>query len=201
MAGPSPLWSARRSGTFYQGGYGVDIGAASLLPTLLLVAGALSLPAGRWWPTRIVLTRLALGVAPAVAAAIYLLPAPSGAPVYTEVYYGPSETPQLFLGPPYPMPWISPSKTLLAVLGVALAVAVIVTWRRTRTRPAWALASGLVLTSVAYPLVWAAMRAELVTVPYWLYNGAYPLMLAGVPLVLALELMCRAGRGAAAAAR
>jgi hypothetical protein len=185
--------------SFYQGGYGVDIGAASLLPTVLLVASALSLPRGRRWPTRVVLARLAAGVAPAIAAAIYLLPAPSGDPVYTEVYYGPSGPWELVLGPPYPMPWIWPSRTLLAVLGLALAVAVLVTWGRARRQPAWALASGLALASVAYPLVWAVMRTELITIPYWLYNGQYPLLLACLPLLVALALMRRAGWAAAAA--
>jgi hypothetical protein len=97
------------------------------------------------------------------------------------------------------MPWISPSRTLLAVPGIALAVAVLVTWRRARQQPVWALATGLVLASVAYPLVWAVMRTELVTIPYWLYNGQYPLLLACAPLLVALALMRRAGWAAAAA--
>jgi len=47
---------------------------------------------------------------------------------------------------------------------------------------------------VAYPLVWVAIRWEQVPTPYWAYNGAYPLLLAVLPLLLALVLMRRAGR-------
>jgi hypothetical protein len=80
------------------------------------------------------------------------------------------------------------------VLGIALGVAVIVTWRMARKHPEWALASGLALASVAYPLVWVAIRTDPVPAPYWVYNGAYPLLLAVMPLLLALTLMRRAGR-------
>lgn len=55
------------------------------------------------------------------------------------------------------------------------------------------------LTSVAYPLVWVLIRTDALLAPYWLYNGAYPLLLAAVPFVLALTLMRRAGRASAAA--
>jgi hypothetical protein len=81
------------------------------------------------------------------------------------------------------------------VLGIALALAVVLTWRKARKHPAPALASGLVLLSVAYPLTWVVIRTELpLTVPYQLYNGAYPLLLAVVPLLLSLYLMRRAAR-------
>ena len=85
-----------------------------------------------------------------------------------------------------------------AVLGIALAVAIVLTWRKARTHPAPALASGLVLLSVAYPLVWVLLRTDPVPTPWWLYNGAYPLLLAVVPTLLALYLMRRAGRASAA---
>jgi hypothetical protein len=184
--------------SFFQG-YNVDIAAASLLPTLLLVVAALSLPPGRHQPVRVALLRLAVGLVPAIVAAVYLLPAPKPEPTYSLLIHGPGAEPTLQVGPPYPMPWIWPSRTLVAVLGIALAVALIVTWRRARTHPAPALASGLVLLSVAYPLVWVAIRTEPVPTPYWLYNGGYPLLLAALPVLLALVLMRRAGRATAAA--
>jgi len=182
--------------TFFWG-YHVDFGAASLLPTLLVVASALSLPRRPGRPLKIVLARLAAGLTPAIAAAIYLLPAPSAESTYMPVYNYPDTEPTLVLTPPYPWPWVWPSPTLAAVLGIALAVAIVVTWRRARTHPTPALASGLVLLSVAYPLVWVAIRIESVPTPYWLYNGAYPLLLATVPVLLALHLMRRAGRASA----
>src|SRR5215212_3376732 len=109
-------------------------------------------------------------------------------------YMSPGEPPELSLGAPYPMPWLPESKPLLRILGIALAVAVVVTWRAARTRPAPALGSGLVVASVAYPLVWAGIHSNTVPIPYQLYNGAYPLLLSAVPLVLALALMRRAAR-------
>ena len=193
--------------SFYRG-WSVDIGAASLLPTLLLLAGALSLPTRPRPrpPVWAVMRRLAVGVVPAVVAVVYLLPAPGPKPtrifVYDAVKPEVGRTvdvvgPTVVVGPPYPMPWILPSRTLIAVLGIALAVAVIVTWRRNRTHPAHALAAGLVLASVAYPLIWVLIRTEPVPTPYWAYNGAYPLLLAVVPLLLALTLVLRAGRATA----
>jgi hypothetical protein len=188
-------------------GWSVDIGAASLLPALLLVAGALSLPPRPRPPLRAVMGRLALGLVPAVVAVVYLLPAPEPEPTRTLMFEAVKPAvgrtvevvgPTVVVGPPYPMPWIWPSRTLVAVLGIALALAVVVTWRRARTHPAPALASGLVLASVAYPLVWVAIRTEHLTVPYWAYNGAYPLLLTILPLLLALTLMRRAGRAKAA---
>jgi hypothetical protein len=86
------------------------------------------------------------------------------------------------------------TRTLVAALGIALAVAVVATWPRNRTHPAHALATGLVLASVAHPLVWVAIRWEQIPTPYWAYNGAYPLLLAVLPLLLALVLMRRPGR-------
>jgi hypothetical protein len=80
------------------------------------------------------------------------------------------------------------------VLAIALAVAIVVSWRSARRHPEWLLATGLVLASVAYPVVWVLIRTEPMPTPYWLYNGAYPLLLAVLPLLLALTLMRRAGR-------
>jgi hypothetical protein len=187
--------------SFYRG-WSVDIGAAALLPTLLLVAGALSLPARPRPPVREVMGRLALGLLPAVIAIGYLLPAPEPEPTRTLVYTVKPAVgrtvedvdPTVVVGPPYPMPWIFPSRTLIAAIGIALALAVVVTWRRSRAHPAHALATGLVLASLAYPLVWVAIRWEQVPTPYWMYNGAYPLLLAVLPLLLALVLTRRAGR-------
>ena len=65
--------------TFFHG-WSVDIGAASLLPTLLLVAAGLSLPRRRQRPARAALGRLAAGLAPGVIAAVYLFPGPAREP-------------------------------------------------------------------------------------------------------------------------
>jgi hypothetical protein len=182
-------------------GWGVDIGAASLLPTLLLVAAGLSLRRRPARPPGAVNSRLAAGLGPALVAAVYLFPGPPREPTIM-MHYSPNwETrtldgpPTIELGAPYSMPWIPESKPLLRILGLALALAVVLTWRRARKHPAPALASGLVLLSVAYPLTWVAIRTEgPLTVPYQLYNGAYPLLLAVVPILLALYLMRRAAR-------
>ena len=179
--------------SFYHG-WGVDIGVASLLPTLLLVVAGLAMPRGGIG-LRAARSRLAAGFAPAVIAAVYLFPGPSREPTITWTYMSPGEPPELSLGPAYPMPWLPESKPLLRILGLALAVAVVLAWRTARGRPAWALASGLVLASVAYPLVWVLLRTDgPLTCPYQLYNGAYPLLLAAVPLLLAMTLMRRAAR-------
>jgi hypothetical protein len=183
-------------------GWSVDIGVASLLPTLLLVAAGLSLPHGRQAldTTR---QRLVAGFAPAAIAAVYLFPGPPREPTYIRlVSPGPGRfvhVDRIVTGPPYPMPWIPESRPLLRILGVALAIAVVLAWRTARTRPAWALASGMVLASVAYPLVWVLIRTDPLPTPYWVYNGAYPLLLAAVPLLLAVALLRRAGRASAAA--
>jgi hypothetical protein len=181
--------------TFYRG-WSVDIGAASLLPTLLLVAAALSLPRGRraLHDSR---ARLAAGLAPALIAAMYLFPGPSREPTVVMTHFSPGERPRVTLGAPYSMPWIPESRPLLRILGLALLVAVVVTWRNARTRPAWALASGLVLASVAYPLAWASVRG--MPIPYWGYEAPYYWAAAAVPFLLALTLVRRAGRASAAA--
>jgi hypothetical protein len=182
--------------SFYRG-WNVDFGAASLLPTLLLVVAALTLRPGPRRPLRAVLVRLAAGLTPAIVAVVHLLPAPTPKPTVMQLW-APPAPPKVVLGPPYPMPWIFPSRTLLALLGIALAVAVVVTWRAARKHPEWALATGLGLASVAYPLVWVALRTDPLPTPYWLYNGAYPLLLASIPVLLALTLVRRAGRFTAA---
>ena len=179
---------------FYAGS--VDLGAASLLPTLLLVAAALSLPRNPARPLRLVLARLALGLLPAIVALVHLfpLPEPESTRIYT-VIPGPGRSVTEIgpsFGPPYPWPWIPASRPLIAALGIALAVAVIDLEARP-THPHHVLATGLVLTSVAYPLVWVTLRTDPVPTPWWLYNGAYPLLLAAL-LLLALTLMLRAGR-------
>jgi hypothetical protein len=174
-------------------GWGVDIGAASLLPTLLLVAAGLSLRRGAG-PLRAVRARLGAGLGPALIAVVYLVPGPPREPTIVWTYRSPGESPELSLGAPYPMPWLPESRPLLRILGIALAVAVVVTWRTARARPAPALASAMVLASVAYPLVWVLLRTDPLPTPWWLYNGAYPLLLAAVPLLLSLLLMRRAAR-------
>ena len=182
--------------SFYHG-WSVDIGVASLLPTLLLVAAGLSLRRGGIG-LHAARSRLAAGFAPALIAAVYLFPGPSREPTIMWTHMSPGEPPELSLGPAYPMPWLTESKPLLRILGLALAVAIFLAWRYARTRPAWALASGLVLLSVAYPLVWVLLRTDPIPTPWWLYNGTYPLLLAAVPTLLALYLMRRGARASPA---
>jgi hypothetical protein len=190
--------------SFFQG-WSVDIGVASLLPTLLLVAAGLSLRRRPARPAPTIHARLAAGLGPALLAAVYLFPGPAREPTIM-MHYSPNwqtrtldGPPTIELGPAYPMPWIPESRPLLRILGIALAIAVVLTWRAARSRPAPALASGLVLLSVAYPLTWVLIRTDgPLTVPYQVYNGAYPLLLAVVPTLLALNLMRRAGRASAA---
>jgi len=61
--------------------------------------------------------------------------------------------------PPYPMPWIWHAATLANLLGIALLVAGAVTWSRAKAQPAAAIATGMVLASVAYPVVWGRPTA------------------------------------------
>jgi hypothetical protein len=186
-------------------GWSVDIGAASLLPTLLLVAAGLSMRRSPARAASAVHARLAAGLGPALVAAVYLFPGPAREPTIMMLHSPPTDgsrmlgPPTIELGPPYSMPWIPESRPLLRILGIALALAIVLTWRRARAHPAPALASGLVLLSVAYPLTWVLIRTEgPVTIPYQVYNGAYPLLLAVIPTLLALYLMRRAGRANAA---
>ena len=182
-------------------GSGVDIGAASLLPTLLLVAAGLSLPRAPR-SLRAACVQLVAGLAPAVIAVVYLYPGPPREPT-SIVIVAPRPgrsgyVERLVEGPPYPMPWLPESKPLLLILGVALAVAVVLTWRAARSLPAPALASAMVLASVAYPLVWVLLRTDPVPTPWWLHNGAYPLLLAAIPSLLAVYLARRASSARAA---
>jgi hypothetical protein len=174
-------------------GWSVDIGAASLLPTLLLVVAGLSMTrAGH--SLREGGRRLAAGLTPAVIAAVYLYPGPAQEATVTMTDNSPVARLETSLGE---MPWIPESRPLLRILGLALLVAVVFTWRSARTRPAWALASGLVLASVAYPLAWAIFRGP--PIPSWGYGVLYYWAAAAVPFVVGLMLVRRAGRANAAA--
>lgn len=179
--------------TFFQGS-SVDFGAASLLPTLLLIAGGLALPRGGRPPVRGALARLAAGLAPAAVAAVALAPYATPKPTLVLRHMSPGRDPIMSLGPPYAFPWVPPSQSLLAILAVALAVAVVVTWLRARARPEGVLATGPVIASVAYPLTWATTRTDALNAPWWLLNPPYPLLLTALPALLALALMRRGGR-------
>jgi hypothetical protein len=63
-------------------GHGVDLAAASLIPTLLLATAGWSLPRGPRPRGEVVATGLVLALAPATAAAIALLPASRPRPTY-----------------------------------------------------------------------------------------------------------------------
>jgi hypothetical protein len=173
-------------------GHGVDLAAASLIPTLLLATAGWSLPR-RLAPGQVVATRLVLALAPAAAAAIALLPASRPQPTYGWSYSRPGAEPEVVVGPPYPLPWLPPSRVLLVIFAVALAAALIVTWIRARTQPAPALASALALASVAYPLVWATVH-NVEFAPYWAYQGGYLWLATAIPLLAAVALARRAGR-------
>ena len=178
-------------------GWSLDIGAASLLPTLLLVAGGLSLPRRSERSARVVLARVSAGLVPAVIAVAHLWPGPSREPTRIWVYGAPAGSPpKLVVGAPYEYPWIPASRPLITALGIALAVAVVFTWRRASAHPQRALASGLVLASVAYPLAWIGFPS--MSVPYWAYEAPYFWAAAALPLMLALTLVRRAGRACAA---
>jgi hypothetical protein len=134
---------------------GVDLGAASLLPALLLIGAGLSLPRGVERGLRSVLDRLVLGLLPAAVALVHLLPLREPEPRVSVFYEGPGQEPTVrFVDSPYPFPWLTESPTLLTAIGIALLVAVVLSWRVARTRPEAALATALVLVSVAYPLAW-----------------------------------------------
>jgi hypothetical protein len=179
-------------------GSSVDFGASSLLPTLLLVAGGLSLPRGPRPSARLVLARLTAGVAPAVVAAVALLPYATPKPTLVSTHGPPAGSPPVVsLGAPYAFPWLPPSRALLVVLGIALAIAVSVTWWHARARPERALATGLVLASVAYPLAWVVTRTDALNWPYWFLNPPYPALLTALPVLLALALVRRSSRAGA----
>jgi hypothetical protein len=140
---------------------GVDLGAASLIPVLLLAGAALSLPRRPERSLRSVLDRLVLGLLPTAVALIHLLPREK--PPQRTIGLSYNELPErgrtlpepdVVFGPPYPFPELTESGVLLTGLGVALLVAVVFSWRAARTRPEAALATALVLVSVAWPLAW-----------------------------------------------
>jgi hypothetical protein len=139
---------------------GVDLGAASLIPALLLAGAALSLPRRRERSLRKVLDRLILGLLPTAVALVHLLPREAPEPTVGFVHNElPARgrtvpEPEVVFGPPYPFPELPASEPLLTALGVALLVAVVFSWRVARTRPEVALATALVLVSVAWPLAW-----------------------------------------------
>jgi hypothetical protein len=144
-------------------GSGVDVAAASYLPTLLLIAAAWSLPRKPDRSIRVVVDRLALGLLPTAVTLIHLLPREKPEPQIGFAYDvpaqgrtigGPGQEPTVIFGDPYPWPWLQESHTLITALGIALLVAVIYAWRTARTRPEAALGTALVLMSVAWPLAW-----------------------------------------------
>jgi hypothetical protein len=160
-------------------GSGVDIGAASLLPTLLLIAAALSLQPGFERSVRVVLDRLVLGLLPTAVALIHLLPREKPETQIGVSYEAPGMEPKVFFGDPYPFPELTESRTLITALGIALLVAVVWSWREARTRPEAALGTALVLLAVAHPMA-------------WLMHGyaVWPHIL--VPLTVATALVLRA---------
>jgi hypothetical protein len=173
-------------------GWSVDFGVSSLLPTLLLVAAGLSLLRRPRPADRVLIARLAVGLIPAALAGAILLPYATPRPTISVLYNGPGAEPIVQLGPPYPMPWLPPSRGLLVIFGAALLLALIVSWRQARAHPEWALATALALGSVAYPLTWVLTRTEGLNAPYWLLNAPYPLLLTIFPALLALALIRRA---------
>jgi hypothetical protein len=148
--------------SFFQG-WGVDLGAASLIPTLLLIAAAWSLPRDPDRSLRVVLDRLVLALLPTAVALIHLLPREKPEPQIGFAYDrpaqgrtigGPGQEPRVIFGDPYPWPWLTESKTLITALGIALLVAALYAWRTARTRPEAALGTALVFAAVAWPLAW-----------------------------------------------
>ena len=196
VAAASPQFGYGREETllgtpsFFEGGQ-VDFGYSSLVPTLLVIGGAFCLRRDVTTGRRTVAARLALGLLPAVVL-VALLPAPEPRPTFGMELLGPGIEPTVREGPPYPWPWVEDADTLVLLLAVALENALVLTWARARTNPAAALASGLVLASVAYPLVWVAIRH--LPVPYWFYDARFIGLLAALPLLVALIVMRRGAR-------
>ena len=131
----------------------------SLIPALLLAGAALSLPRQRERSLRTVLDRLVLGLLPTAVTLIHLLPRDPPQRTIGFAYNDPPEAgrlpdPDAMFSPPYPFPQLTESKALLTALGVGLLVAVVFSWRAARARPEAALATALVLVSVAWPLAW-----------------------------------------------
>lgn len=173
----------------------VDLAAASVLPNLLLIAAALSMSGGVRRPPLVAAGRVALGILPAALALVVLLPAPELIPA-SEVPPAREVAPGVFMQEQfnYPAPWVFEAPTFMRAFGIALALAVVISWRRVGRQPAAALATGLVVASVGYPLMWVLMQRE--ATPYWAYTVPYRVALTALPVVLAVALMRRAGRAA-----
>jgi len=171
----------------------VDLGSASLLPNLLLIAGCLAMPPRPRREPRVIAARLALGILPAAASLLVLLPAPELIPA-SELAPPREISPGVLVGSGYnyPAPWVYDAPIFMRAFGIVLALAVVVSWVTARRHPAAPLASGLVLASVAYPLVWTLMHQDFT--PWWAYDIEYRVGLSVLPLLLALALMRRAGR-------
>jgi hypothetical protein len=139
---------------------GVDLGAASLLPALLLAGSALALTRTPQRSVRRVADRLVLGLLPTGLALIHLLPRPTPEPTMIFTHEPPPEgtrtiaDPTVGFGAPHPFPELQESGALLGVLGIALVVAAVLSWRAAARRPEAALATALVLVSVAHPVAW-----------------------------------------------
>ncbi len=133
---------------------GVDLGAASLLPALLLIGAALTLPRRARRSIVDAAGRLTLGLIPTAFALLHLLPRPEPEPTPIRTMMGPGREPIFEWGPPYPYPWIPESEPLVTALGLALLVAVAYSWGAARSSPGAALGTALVLVSVAYPVAW-----------------------------------------------
>jgi hypothetical protein len=106
-----------------------------------------------------VVDRLALGLLPTAITLVHLLPWHEPAPGISLVYDAPPPPgerpePTVVFGDPYPFPALTESDILVTAIGIALAVAVVLSWRAVHTRPEAALATALVLVSVAYPVAW-----------------------------------------------
>lgn len=128
-------------------------------PTLRPAGAALSLPREPGRSLRTALDRLVLGLLPTAVALVHLLPREPPEPRIVFTYDDPPiagrlPDPDVIFGDPYPYPWLAESGPLLTALGVALLVAGVLSWRAARARPEAALATALVLVSVAYPLAW-----------------------------------------------
>jgi hypothetical protein len=163
--------------SFFQGS-GVDLGAASLLPALLLLGAAVSLPRKPVRSARVVVDRLVLAMLPTAVALIHLLPREKPQQSIGLSYEGPGLEPTVTFSPPYPLPWLPESQTLITALGIALLVAVVLSWRAARAHPEAALATALVLAAVAHPVAWVMHGYKV-----------WPLIV--VPLGAALALMLR----------
>ncbi len=174
-------------------GSGVDLAAASYLPTLLLIAAAWTLPRKPDRSARVVVDRLVLGLLPTAVALIHLLPREKpepqigfgyDVPAHGRTIGGSGQEPTVFFGDPYPWPWLQESHTLITALGIALLVAIVYSWRSARTRPEPALATALVLAAVAWPVAWVMHG-----------YAVWPQIL--VPLGVAAALTLRAAKAAA----